>query len=143
MGAVGFSGVSRIYGEGDVTIAALRDVTWTFEQRTFTAVMGPSGSGKSTLLKCAAALVRPTAGTVRLGDTSLEELPESKLAVVRRERVGFVFQEFNLIPALTARENITLPLRLAGRTGDEMWLEQRSEEHTSDSSHVSISYAVF
>ncbi len=124
MSSVRLSGVSRIYGEGDVAVAALRDVSWTFEQGTFTAVMGPSGSGKSTLLKCAAGLVQPTAGTVRLGDMRLEELPESKLAAVRRERVGFVFQEFNLIPALTARENITLPLRLAGHAGDETWLEQ-------------------
>src|SRR5699024_6137395 len=124
MGAVGFSEVSRIYGEGDVAVAALRDVSWTFEQGTFTAVMGPSGSGKSTLLKCAAGLVRPTAGTVGRGDTRREDLPESNVAVVGRERAGLVVQEFNLIPALTARDNITLPLRLAGRPGDETCLEQ-------------------
>ena len=124
MSSVRLSDVSRIHGTGEVAVAALREVSWTFEQGTFTAVMGPSGSGKSTLLKCAAGLVRPTTGTVRLEDVNLEELPESELAVVRRERVGFVFQEFNLIPALTARENITLPLRLAGRTGDDAWLEQ-------------------
>lgn len=124
MSSAGLSGVSRIYGEGEVSVAALRDVSWTFEQGTFTAVMGPSGAGKSTLLKCAAGLVQPSEGTVRFGDIRLDELSESKLAVVRGERVGFVFQEFNLIPALTARENITLPLRLAGRTGDQAWLDR-------------------
>ncbi|GAB3714414.1 ABC transporter ATP-binding protein [Nocardiopsis nanhaiensis] len=118
------SGVSRTYGEGEVAVPALSDVSWTFEPGTFTAVMGPSGSGKTTMLKCAAGLVQPSAGTVHLGDTRLDDLPERELAVVRRERVGFVFQEFNLIPALTARENITLPLRLAGRGVDGDWLEE-------------------
>lgn len=124
MNSVTLSGVGRTYGEGDVAVTALREVDRTFEPGTFTAVMGPSGSGKSTMLKCTAGLVRPSTGTVSLGETRIDTLPERELAVVRRERVGFVFQEFNLIPALTARENITLPLRLAGRGVDEAWLEQ-------------------
>lgn len=124
MSSVGLSNVSRIYGEGDVAVAALRDVSWTFDQGSFTAVMGPSGSGKSTLLKCAAGLAQPSEGTVRLEETRLDTMPEAGLAVVRRERVGFVFQEFNLIPALTARENIELPLRLAGSSVDTGWLDR-------------------
>ncbi|WP_328806989.1 ABC transporter ATP-binding protein [Nocardiopsis coralli] len=105
-------------------MAALRGVSWTFGEGSFTAVMGPSGSGKSTLLTCAAGLVRPSEGTVFLGGTAIHALPENELAVVRRERVGFVFQEFNLIPALTARENIELPLRLAGRPVDTARLDR-------------------
>jgi putative ABC transport system ATP-binding protein len=90
-------------------------VTLSIPPATFTAVMGPSGSGKSTLLQCAAGLDRPTGGQVFLGDTELTRLSESKLTLLRRDRIGFVFQAFNLLPALTAEQNVALPLRLAGR----------------------------
>lgn len=122
--AASLSGVRRIYGVGDTEVRALDDVTWDFRQRSFTAVMGPSGSGKSTLLQTIAGLTVPTGGEVRLGDTRIDGLPERELAVLRRDSVGFVFQEFNLIPALTARENITLPLRLARRRVDTEWLAE-------------------
>lgn len=101
---------------------ALDEVSWEFPRGTFTAIMGPSGSGKTTLLQTVAGLVTPSSGEVRLGDTRIDQLPERELAVLRRELVGFVFQEFNLIPALTARENITLPLRFARRRANEEWL---------------------
>ncbi|NEB06243.1 ABC transporter ATP-binding protein [Streptomyces sp. SID13726] len=94
---------------------ALDDITVTFPRATFTAVMGPSGSGKSTLLQCAAGLDRPTSGSVTLGGTELTALSETRLALLRRERIGFVFQAFNLLPSLTAEQNVALPLRLAGR----------------------------
>jgi putative ABC transport system ATP-binding protein len=96
-------------------VTALDQVSLCFPRRTFTAVMGPSGSGKSTLLQCAAGLDRPTSGSVSVGGTELTELSETKLTLLRRERIGFVFQAFNLLPALTAEQNVALPLRLAGR----------------------------
>ncbi|KIF78884.1 ABC transporter [Streptomyces sp. 150FB] len=96
-------------------MTALDKVTLSIPPATFTAVMGPSGSGKSTLLQCAAGLDRPTGGQVFLGDTELTRLSESKLTLLRRDRIGFVFQAFNLLPALTAEQNVALPLRLAGR----------------------------
>ncbi len=105
----------RIYGRGAGEVRALDDVSYAFPSGGFTAVMGPSGSGKSTLLQCAAGLDRPTSGTVRLGDTDLGALNETELTRLRRRRVGFVFQSFNLLPALTAAQNIALPLRLAGQ----------------------------
>ena len=107
--------VRRTYGSGPATVTALADVTVGFARGSFTAVMGPSGSGKSTLLSCAAGLDRPTDGRVLLGGTDLGRLSETDLTVLRRERIGFVFQSFNLIPALTAAQNVALPLRLAGR----------------------------
>ncbi|PVE05467.1 ABC transporter [Streptomyces scopuliridis RB72] len=107
--------VRRIHGSGDGAVAALDDVSLSFPRATFTAVMGPSGSGKSTLLQCAAGLDRPTSGSVSIGGTELTELTERGLTLLRRERVGFVFQSFNLLPALTAEQNVALPLRLAGR----------------------------
>jgi putative ABC transport system ATP-binding protein len=107
--------VSKKYGSGDSAVTALDQVSLTFPRGTFTAVMGPSGSGKSTLLQCAAGLDRPTSGSVSVGDTELTELSETKLTLLRRERIGFVFQAFNLLPALTAEQNVALPLRLAGR----------------------------
>lgn len=121
------SAVSRIYGEDDAAVVALDDASWEFRHGTFTAIMGPSGSGKTTLLQTAAGLVSPTQGQVYLGNVRIDQLPERKLAVLRREHIGFVFQEFNLIPALTARENITLPLRLAGHQVDEEWLAELTE----------------
>lgn len=99
----------------DTSVTALHDVTLAFPRGTFTAVMGPSGSGKSTLLQCAAGLDRPTSGSVTMGGTELTTLSETKLTLLRRERIGFVFQAFNLLPSLTAEQNIALPLRLAGR----------------------------
>ena len=107
--------VSRTYGRGDATVHALRGVSLGMARGSFTAVMGPSGSGKSTLLQTAAGLDRPTAGSVRVGGTELSTLTEEQLTRLRRERIGFVFQSFNLLPSLTAEDNVLLPLRLAGR----------------------------
>ncbi|WP_329471967.1 ABC transporter ATP-binding protein [Streptomyces sp. NBC_01723] len=113
--AVRLRAVSRRYGAGDRTVTALDDVSLAFPRGSFTAVMGPSGSGKSTLLQCAAGLDRPTSGSVVVGDTELTRLSETRLTLLRRERIGFVFQAFNLLPSLTAEQNVALPLRLAGR----------------------------
>jgi len=106
-------GASRVYGSGDQAVRALDAVTVGFTRGTFTAVMGPSGSGKSTLLQCAAGLDRPTEGKVVLAGVDLATLSEHKLTLLRRSRVGFVFQSFNLMSALTAEQNIALPMRLA------------------------------
>ncbi|GAA5055522.1 ABC transporter ATP-binding protein [Thermocatellispora tengchongensis] len=108
----------KVYGSGARAVTALDGVTTDFAPGTFTAVMGPSGSGKSTLLHCAAGLDRPTEGTVRIDGTDLGTLDETGLTVLRRGRVGFVFQAFNLVSALTAEQNVALPLRLAGRPAD-------------------------
>ncbi|WP_406084824.1 ABC transporter ATP-binding protein [Micromonospora zamorensis] len=113
--AIRLRSVTRTYGAGDGAVTALNDLSLSFTEGTFTAVMGPSGSGKSTLLQCAAGLDRPTSGSVLLGETDLTTLNETKLTLLRRERIGFVFQSFNLLPALTAEQNVALPLRLAGR----------------------------
>jgi putative ABC transport system ATP-binding protein len=107
--------VARTFGTGDAAVTALHDLSLSFAAGTFTAVMGPSGSGKSTLLQCAAGLDRPTSGSVMLGDTDLTALSETRLTRLRRDRIGFVFQAFNLLPSLTAEQNVALPLRLAGR----------------------------
>ncbi|WP_433519617.1 ABC transporter ATP-binding protein [Nonomuraea sp. CA-143628] len=107
--------VSKVYGSGDRAVAALNSVTTGFAPGTFTAVMGPSGSGKSTLLHCAAGLDRPGDGKVVIDGTDLGTLTENELTLLRRERVGFVFQSFNLVSALTAEQNVALPLRLAGQ----------------------------
>ncbi|MER6268135.1 ABC transporter ATP-binding protein [Streptomyces sp900105755] len=115
MDAINLRSVSRRHGSGDRAVTALDEVSLDFPRGTFTAVMGPSGSGKSTLLQCAAGLDRPTSGSVLLGGTELTRLSETRLTRLRRERVGFVFQAFNLLPALTAEQNVALPLRLAGR----------------------------
>ncbi|MFI6090814.1 ABC transporter ATP-binding protein [Streptomyces sp. NPDC051218] len=111
---VSLDSVSRLYGGPKNRVTALDDVSIGLEEGTFTAVMGPSGSGKTTLLHCAAGLDRPTAGTVRLDGTDLGTLKERRLTKLRRERIGFIFQSFNLLPALTVVDNVTLPLRLAG-----------------------------
>ncbi|MFJ8027012.1 ABC transporter ATP-binding protein [Streptomyces sp. NPDC096311] len=113
--AIQLRSVTRQYGAGSGSVTALDQVSLAFPRGTFTAVMGPSGSGKSTLLQCAAGLDRPTAGSVTVGDTELTKLSETKLTLLRRERIGFVFQAFNLLPSLTAEQNVALPLRLAGR----------------------------
>ncbi|MEV0630412.1 ABC transporter ATP-binding protein [Nonomuraea wenchangensis] len=116
--------VSKVYGKGQGAVAALREVTASIPRGTFTAVMGPSGSGKSTFLHCAAGLDVPSSGSVRLGGTELAGMGETELTELRRRRVGFVFQSFNLIPALDVVENITLPLRLAGARVDREWLAE-------------------
>src|SRR4051794_24298080 len=105
----------RVFGRGEGAVRALDGVTLGFERGTFTAVMGPSGSGKSTLLQLAAGLDRATSGSAMLGELDLGELGERALARLRRERIGFVFQSFNLLAALTAAQNVALPSRLAGR----------------------------
>ncbi|MEU1162415.1 ABC transporter ATP-binding protein [Streptomyces sp. NPDC005921] len=115
MSALSLRSVSRRHGSGAGAVTALDQVSLDFPEGTFTAVMGPSGSGKSTLLQCAAGLDRPTSGSVRLAGTELTGLSETRLTLLRRERVGFVFQAYNLLPALTAEQNVALPLRLAGR----------------------------
>ena len=107
--------VRRTYGGKRTSVTALDGVTAGFARASFTAVMGPSGSGKSTFLHCAAGLDRPTSGTVLLDDQDLGDLSEVELTRLRRDRVGFVFQAFNLLPALNVQDNVTLPLRLAGR----------------------------
>jgi putative ABC transport system ATP-binding protein len=116
-------GASKIYGAGDTEVRALDDVTVGFEEGRFTAIMGPSGSGKSTLMHCVAGLDSLTSGQVFLGDTDLTRLKERELTKLRRDRIGFVFQTFNLIPTLTARENITLPMDLAGTKLDQAWFD--------------------
>jgi putative ABC transport system ATP-binding protein len=113
--AVGLRDVRKVYGRGDGSVVALDGVSVGLAAGSFTAVMGPSGSGKSTFLNVAAGLDRPTAGTVAMGDTDLARLSERRLSILRRERIGFVFQAFNLLPSLTVAQNIALPLRLDGR----------------------------
>jgi putative ABC transport system ATP-binding protein len=120
--AVQAVGVWKRYGGGQTQVDALADVSADFGKGRFTAIMGPSGSGKSTLLHCLAGLDQPTEGHVFLGEVDLTRLPEKQLTHLRRDRIGFVFQAFNLVPTLTALENITLPLDLAGRKPDEDWL---------------------
>jgi putative ABC transport system ATP-binding protein len=107
--------VRKVHGQGDGEVVALDGVSIGLARGSFTAIMGPSGSGKSTFLNVAAGLDRPTSGTVALGDTDLSELSERRLTILRRERIGFVFQAFNLMPSLTVTQNIGLPLRLDGR----------------------------
>ena len=114
---------TKVYGHGDNEVRALDSVDAHFASSQFTAIMGPSGSGKSTLMHCVAGLDTLTSGQVYIGDTDLSTLNDRQLTVLRRERVGFIFQAFNLIPTLTAIENITLPLTLAGRKPDREWLQ--------------------
>ncbi|ACZ83146.1 ABC transporter ATP-binding protein [Streptosporangium roseum] len=116
--------VSKVYGRGPNTVFALREVSVGIPHGSFTAVMGPSGSGKSTFLHCAAGLDQPSSGSVRLGGTELAGMNETELTELRRKRIGFVFQAFNLVSSLTVTENITLPLRLAGVRVDRAWLEE-------------------
>jgi len=115
-------GVSKHYGEGDTVVRALDDVSVAMQAGAFTAIMGPSGSGKSTLLHVLAGLDRPTSGTIHLGDTEITGLTDRQLTLLRRDGIGFVFQSFNLLPTLTALENIELPIRIAGRTPDALWI---------------------
>ena len=113
--AVALRDVRKVYGRGEGAVVALDGVSASLCPGSFTAIMGPSGSGKSTFLNVAAGLDRPDSGTVALGGTSLENLSERRLTILRRERIGFVFQAFNLLPSLTVAQNIALPLRLDGR----------------------------
>ena len=115
---------SKIYGEGETEVRALDGVDVEFERGAYTAIMGPSGSGKSTLLHCIAGLDTLTSGKVYLGDIDLSSLSEKKLTQARRDRIGFIFQTYNLIPTLTALENITLPMALAGRDGNQEWIDR-------------------
>jgi putative ABC transport system ATP-binding protein len=116
--------LTKQYGSGDARVVALDDVSVEFGAAAFTAIMGPSGSGKSTLLHCMAGLDVPTSGTVFIGDVDLTSLSEKQLTLLRRQKVGFVFQTFNLVPTLTAAENITLPLDIAGARPDTAWFDQ-------------------
>ena len=113
----------KVYGTGDAAVRALDEVDVSFEGARFTAIMGPSGSGKSTLLHCLAGLDELTSGEVYIGDVQLGSLSDKQLTVLRRDRIGFVFQSYNLIPTLDAGENITLPMRLAGRRPDRDWVD--------------------
>ena len=114
----------KIYGSGDAEVRALNGVTRAFPAGAFTAIMGPSGSGKSTLMQCMAGLDRLTSGRTWIGDAELTGMSEKQITQVRRDRVGFIFQAFNLVPTLNAIENISLPLDIAGRKPDDAWLDQ-------------------
>jgi putative ABC transport system ATP-binding protein len=114
---------TKVYGRGDTAVTALDQVSVEFGRGAFTVIMGPSGSGKSTLMHCVAGLDTLTSGRVYVGDTDLTTLDDRRLTVLRRDSVGFVFQAFNLVPTLTALENITLPSALAGREPDQAWLD--------------------
>ena len=116
-------GVSKVYGWGDTRVTALDNISVAFAKGEFTAVMGPSGSGKSTLMHCMAGLDSVTEGSVFIGDQDLSTLSDRQLTKLRRERVGFIFQAYNLVPTLSARENITLPLDLAGAKVDQSWFD--------------------
>lgn len=114
--------LTKTYGRGEASVLALNDVSISFEAKRMTAIMGPSGSGKSTLMHCLAGLDSVTSGRVVLGDQELSAMSDRELTLLRRERLGFVFQAFNLLPAFTAEQNILLPLELAGRKPDREWL---------------------
>jgi putative ABC transport system ATP-binding protein len=116
--------LSRRYGEGDAAVDALAGVSTSFERGHFTAIMGPSGSGKSTLMHILAGLDKPTAGTVELDGVEITGLDDGELTKLRRDKLGFVFQFFNLLPVLTAEENMLLPLSIAGRKPDQEWFER-------------------
>lgn len=117
-------GLTKIYGEGDTRVVALDHVDIGFEAGKLTAIMGPSGSGKSTLLHCMAGLDTVTGGEARIGETLISELSDKQLTLLRRQRLGFIFQAFNLVPTLTAEENIMLPLLLGGREADATWASE-------------------
>ncbi|MBY5160953.1 ABC transporter ATP-binding protein [Salsipaludibacter albus] len=116
--------LTKVYGTGDSAVTAVDDVTIGLERGVFTAIMGPSGSGKSTLMHCIAGLDTPTTGRVFIGDVEITGLADKALTRLRRDRLGFVFQAFNLVPVLTARENLVLPARLAGTEPDQAWVDE-------------------
>jgi putative ABC transport system ATP-binding protein len=118
------NGLTKVYGEGNTRVVALDHVDVGFETGKLTAIMGPSGSGKSTLLHCMAGLDTVTSGDARIGDTLISELSDKELTLLRRRRLGFIFQAFNLVPTLSAEENILLPLLLGGRSADPEWFDQ-------------------
>ena len=118
------TGATKIYGSGDTEVRALDGVDVSFPKGQFTAIMGPSGSGKSTLMHCTAGLDTLTGGEVYIGDTALSTLSEKDLTLLRRDNVGFIFQAFNLVPTLSAIENITLPMDLAGVAPDDAWVNE-------------------
>jgi putative ABC transport system ATP-binding protein len=119
--------LTRRYGEGDTAVDALAGVSTAFERDRFTAIMGPSGSGKSTLMHILAGLDRPTSGSVKLDGVEITDLDDGELTKLRRDKLGFIFQFFNLLPVLTAEENLVLPLSIAGRKPDREWVEQLIE----------------
>jgi putative ABC transport system ATP-binding protein len=116
-------GLTKVYGSGQTAVTALRGIDAEFPRGRYTAIMGPSGSGKSTLMHCLAGLDTVTDGRVFIGDVDLSSLKDKDLTQLRRDRVGFVFQQFNLLPTLTAKENVTLPLDIAGRKPDQQWFD--------------------
>lgn len=118
---------SKIYGSGQTEVKALDTVSVEFEKGVFTAIMGPSGSGKSTLLHCAAGLDKLTTGQAKIGSSDIGKLNDKQLTLLRRQKIGFIFQSFNLIPTLTAKENILLPLSIAGKKHNEKWLKDLVE----------------
>jgi putative ABC transport system ATP-binding protein len=115
--------VSKSYGDGNAAVHALDDVSVSLAAGEFTAIMGPSGSGKSTLLHVLAGLDRPTSGEIYVGDTEITALKDKALTLLRRDQIGFIFQSFNLLPTLTAAENIVLPIKIAGRKPDAFWVQ--------------------
>ena len=116
--------LTKVYGEKETTVTALNSITTAFNENQFTAIMGPSGSGKSTLLHCLAGLDKVTSGSILINGIDLASLNDKELTKMRRDSFGFVFQAFNLIPTLTAEENITLPSSIAGRKPEDKWVEQ-------------------
>jgi putative ABC transport system ATP-binding protein len=116
--------LAKVYGQGETQVVALDGVSVEFRQAEFTAIMGPSGSGKSTLMHCVAGLDSISSGSARIGDTELTGLKDKQLTKLRRDKIGFVFQAFNLLPTLNALENITLPMDIAGRKPDKAWLDR-------------------
>ncbi|MFD0565021.1 ABC transporter ATP-binding protein [Kitasatospora saccharophila] len=118
------TGLNKVYGEGETRVVALEDVSVSFGRGEFTAIMGPSGSGKSTLMHCMAGLDTVSSGSATIGDTELVGLKDKQLTRLRRDKIGFIFQAFNLLPTLTALENITLPMDIAGSKVDRAWLDR-------------------
>src|ERR671930_640111 len=121
---VSCSGLHRRFGEGQASVEALRGVSVDFPKGQFAGIVGPSGSGKSTLMHILAGLDRPTAGKISLAGVEITALGDTELTQLRRDHIGFIFQFFNLLPMLTAEENVVLPLQLAGRKPDQEWLEE-------------------
>lgn len=122
--AAGAHQATKTYGKGDAAVHALAEVSIDFPAAAFTAIMGPSGSGKSTLMQCVAGLDRLTSGSAYIGETDISELNKNQLTLLRRDRLGFIFQQYNLIPSLNAKENILLPLTLAGEKADDEWFDE-------------------